>query len=372
MKKGFFAALSILIGCTIGAGILGIPYVASESGPLTTIANIFLVCFLVTIVTLFLGEIYLRTKGNHQLIGLVEKYFGKRGRLLFSLVFFFELYCALIAYIIGSGQALTAIFNTNPVINSLIFYIIFSILLYFGLKLFAEAEVFLTVGMFFVIIFLTVISFQFINIQNFTGFQLGKFYLPFGVVLFATMGVWSVSEMKQELKDKKLLKKAIILGVAISSIVYIIFTAVVLGVTGKETTEIATLGLKQLGTFPFYISNLFAVFTMSTSFLALGYSLKDSLKFDFKLKNSMAWLLTISLPLIVFLLKITTFIQLLSIAGVFGSGITLIVIILMHKKAVKNYERKPEYKMPSSNLFYLFLILIIIFAIIYELLKIIN
>ena len=61
--------LAVLVGTIIGAGILGIPYVVAKSGFVIGAVHIILIGIIMTIVMLYLGEITLRTKANHQLPG---------------------------------------------------------------------------------------------------------------------------------------------------------------------------------------------------------------------------------------------------------------------------------------------------------------
>ncbi len=80
--KGFFAkhrlaiAVTTLIGTIIGAGVLGIPYVIAKSGFLYGSILIIAIGLAFLVLNLFVGEIVLRTKGQYQLTGYMEKYLG--------------------------------------------------------------------------------------------------------------------------------------------------------------------------------------------------------------------------------------------------------------------------------------------------------
>jgi len=79
-KKKFWVATSILVGMCIGAGVLGIPYVAAQAGFLVALVYILLIGAIILAVNLYMGEISLRTKGEHQLIGYTKKYLGEKGK----------------------------------------------------------------------------------------------------------------------------------------------------------------------------------------------------------------------------------------------------------------------------------------------------
>jgi len=52
----------MMVGTTIGAGIFGLPYVASKSGFLLTSVLIIVLGFITLLVNLMYGEVTLRTK----------------------------------------------------------------------------------------------------------------------------------------------------------------------------------------------------------------------------------------------------------------------------------------------------------------------
>src|SRR3989344_4169379 len=110
-KKEVFQAIATLTGMIIGAGVLGIPYVVAKAGILLGIIDIVAIGLVVLSMHLFLGEVVLRTPGNHQLTGYAEIYLGKRGKALMMISALIGMYGALLAYIMGEGEALAAIFG---------------------------------------------------------------------------------------------------------------------------------------------------------------------------------------------------------------------------------------------------------------------
>jgi tyrosine-specific transport protein len=211
-----FEAIATLVGTIIGAGILGIPYVISKAGFWTGILDILILGFVVLLLYLYLGEIVLRTKGFHQLPGYAEKYLGKIGKKLMVFSAVFGNYGALIAYIIGVGAALAAIFGGQPLAYSIVFFCIVSLIVYLGLKAVSESELIMLPIVVSIILLVTVLSIKQLDISNFTSFNLSQILLPYGVILFAFLGAPAIPEMREELiKNEKLLKKAIIIGALI-------------------------------------------------------------------------------------------------------------------------------------------------------------
>ena len=72
MKKEVAEAVATLVGGTIGAGILGIPYVVAKSGLLTGIVDIILIGAAILVVNLYMGKIVLRTKMTPAMVGMLR------------------------------------------------------------------------------------------------------------------------------------------------------------------------------------------------------------------------------------------------------------------------------------------------------------
>lgn len=365
-----FRATALLCGTIIGAGVLGIPYIISKVGFIPGFFIILIIGLAMMMLNLLLGEVILRTPGNHQLPGYAERYLGKTGKRLMMFSMIFGIYGALIAYIIGSGQALATVFGLSNAAFSIAFFVVASTIIYIGLKTIAKSELFFIATVFLIFggLFLySILSGRF-SIDNLTTINLQNIFLPYGVVLFAFIGTAAIPEMKEYLShNKKKLKKAIIIGSLIPLFAYLMFTFAVLGITGEKTTEIATIGLGEVfGKFILVIGNLFAALAMFTSFLTLGLAMKEVYLFDYKLRNILAWALTVIIPFIIFLLGLTTFIKVIGITGAIAGGIDGILIVLMFWKARKKQYRVPEYKLGKKHIIGFLLMLMFILGIIYQ------
>lgn len=361
-REGFFEAIAILVGTVIGAGVLGIPYVVSRTGIIPGLILIFLLGGALLLLFLYLGEIILRTKGTHQLTGYAQKYLGKWGKRAMAFSMVFGIYGALIAYLIGIGESLHAIFGVSALTFSLLYFLFAAVILYIGLKSVKKWELLLAFLFLGIIFLITSVSSFEIKLSNLMFFNWKMFFLPYGVILFAFLGTAALPEMKQVLiKQRKKFKKAIIIGGLIPILTYAIFTLVVVGVTGLQTTEISTIGLgESLGESMVIFGNLFAIFAMGSSFLILGLALKHMYHFDYKLNHKLSWFLSIFIPLIIFLLGAKSFISVIGITGAVAGGVDGVVVALMYRNVNKIKGRKPEYKMKYNK--YLIWFLIIVFG----------
>src|SRR3989338_3141021 len=180
-KKELYEAIATLVGVVIGAGVLGVPYVVQQAGLWIGLFDIALIGIAVLFINLFLGEIVLRTKGNHQLTGYAGKYLGKWGKALMSFSMIFGIYGAMIAYLIGEGKAFTAIFGGTPVIWSLIYFAFVAFIVYIGLKAVEESELFMSAAFIIVIVLICILAFGAVKTGNLAGFDLTNIMVPYGV-----------------------------------------------------------------------------------------------------------------------------------------------------------------------------------------------
>jgi tyrosine-specific transport protein len=380
MEKPLFVATATLIGFVVGAGILGLPYAFSKTGFLTGALNIIIIGLAILFLNLMIGETCLRTKTRHQLTGYIEKYLGYRWKNIMVILLSLGWYGAMIAYIIKIGEFLSALINPFFQINSIYFSVIFALIgsysVYKGISIIKKSEfwmVFLTLT---TLIVIGIFSIPNMQIANLDGFQLSKFWIPFGVVLFAFGGAGAIPEMREELKkDKYLMKHAIILGTVISALIYLLFPLFVVGVTGLNTTDGAIIGLgKSLGYKMLLLGVFFGMLTMSTSFLVVGLAMKEIFKFDYKKNNKASSLGACLIPfissLIIILLKIdNAFYKVIDITGSLLYPLTSILLVIMFWKAKKVGERKPEYSLKYAKILGISIIILFLAGFVNELIK---
>ncbi len=368
MNKKFWATTFTLTGTIIGAGILGLPFIFAKSGWLAGLFWLIVLGAVMMFVNLAFGEITLRTRGRHQLSGYAEKYLGTWGKRIMFFAMIFGVYSALLAYLIGEGESLSRLFpgNINPIFLAATFWLIMTLLLREGLKGLKKVETWGVIAVITIVIGIFIKFLPQIKPSNLMTSNLSQFTLPIGIVMFAFLGFTSIPELRQEIKgQEKLLKRAIILGSLIPIILYILFTAVFVGILGNEVTEVATLSFGPIIT-------ILGIFTMLTSYFVLSYSLKDTFKFDLKTSKTINFIFTSFVPLILYIIiaqyKVLGFASILGIGGVISVGLTGILILLIGKRAKTSKRNKndPEIKMPINWLIIIILSIIFLSGIILQ------
>ena len=357
MKKELFTAIFILTSISIGAGVLALPYVFSQAGFLTATLMLVFMTLILLLLYLYLGEIVLRTKGRHHLAGLAEKYLGKKGKHLMFLFNSLGIYGALLAYTIGAGYALNAIYPWNQNYYSIIYFLIMSIILYYGKKIFEKTETFLSASKIIFMAIIGIILIPKINFDKIIVFDITKLHVPYGAILFSLLAISAIPMMGEELRNKNNLKASITYGMLLTFLIYMIFVTGMVG-TSAAKEELSTTGVRGvIG----LLANLFAVFAMSTAFIALGYAQKQIYMYDYLFKKFNAWTLTLIIPLALFLLDFRNFITVVEVTGSVAGGLVLLLVLIMHSRSKKLGNREPEYEI-QDNIFVKSL-LFLIFAI---------
>ncbi|MBI2582019.1 amino acid permease [Candidatus Woesearchaeota archaeon] len=373
--------IGTLLGAIVGAGILAIPYVIAQSGLLFGFILTVILGLSLLLVNLMAGEIILRTKKQHQLTGYAEKYLGPWGKRLMMFSMIFSIYGALTAYLIGLGETVAAIFHWgHPLLYTAVCFLIGFFIIYRGVKATGTVDFLLMGLLIFIILIITVVSYQNITVDNLTTLNFAKFFAPYGVILFALMGLPAVPEVQEVIEpQKEKMKKVLIIGSLIPIFLYLLFAAVVVGVIGLDNFEvlepnqrIATVALSiysspVLGIF----ANLIAVLAMFTSFLTLGTALIEMYEYDYALRHSSALILTFFIPLTITLFSLSTFISIIALTGAVAGGLQVILIIFTFWKARTQGERVPEYSLPRHTFLGSLLILLFSIGVAIELLQIV-
>lgn len=349
----FWQATATLVGSVIGAGVLGVPFVIARTGVLPGFIILILLGCAAILLNLMFAEVVLRTHFRHQIAGYMKKYLGRTAYAFSIIALLAGCYGALTTYLIGEGEILHALFSVDKVLGSIIFFAVAALMLYFGLKLIKIFELWLVFSFLIIILGIFLFSGASIDFSNWHYINWQNSFSIYGVILFAFGGGASAVVPLREIlrSDQKQVAKSVALASFIPLIIYVVFAFIVVGVTGLNTTEVATVGLgKTIGQYMLIGGNLFALFTMFTGFLTTGIILKEFFEFDMRFSRFLSWFLVIILPIMIFALGMRDFIKTMGIAGALTFGITGVLIILSFWRAKKRGDREPEFKLPKLKL----------------------
>jgi len=335
-KISLLEGIALMVSGTIGAGVLGIPYAVSRVGAVIGISYILILGALMTGLNLLLGSVLSKTGSNYHLSSLARKYLGRVGEWLMTGLFYISTLGILMTYIIGEGETLAELFGGDPYMWGSAFLFFGALIIFTGMRTVKTVEFILSIAILAILFLIIIWSGTALQWEHLRYVELSALFFPYGIVLFAFSGTAVVPEVHSILHERSAtFKKVIIWSGLIITGVYVLFALMVVGVTGPQTTEIATIGLgKALGGPMFIFGNIFAVIAMATSFFIIGLSLRDSLVWDYKFPRVVAGLLVCGVPYLIYSLGIQQFALVMGlVGGVFVSlGMILTVLIYMKSK----------------------------------------
>ncbi|MEI6533622.1 MAG: aromatic amino acid transport family protein [Candidatus Roizmanbacteria bacterium] len=314
----------LLLGSIIGAGILSLPIVLTQSGWLVYIFYLVALGFLLSQNNKMYREIVDASKTKHQLSGYVQLILGKRIATLSSFLHIFSNFGALLAYLILGGTFIGFIFAIPSYIGTIIFYTITTIFLIYFEKWLRLLEVYFTFIKI-ALILCTII----IGINQIDGMHI--FALPaighnpiitYGVILFALNGFTIIPE----LQNRKDMNKSIYIAEILAVTIYIFFAFTF---AGRSQDDFFNFPSREIGLL-FSITGFFLVLT---PYLLISWVNYDSFTQDHNFSKSKAHLIGLLVPAILFLIGITSFLQVISITGgIFFGSIGIIISIMYLKK----------------------------------------
>ncbi len=345
----FWYAVATLVGSTVGVGIYGIPFAFQKAG--FGVGFLFLIGIggLIILSNLLYGEIILRTHERHQLVGYTNKYLGVWARKINLFTFMVGAYGALIGIIIISGGFMANIasffIRLSPTSWSTIFVLVASIFIFRGLRTISKVDFFMMLFIAAIVFLIGLFGIKHVDLGNYALAIKDFWFLPFGVIMFSMSSMQGVPLVREVLvgnEDK--LRKALMVGAVIPAVLYLLFSLVVVGISGEATSPDAISGLAGfLGPRIVFIGSLLGLLTSLTIFLNLGTALKESLQEDFHFGHRWAWFLTIIPPYVLFLSGIRNFIDIIGLVGGLAVSIEMVILIFLYVKARKNGDRVPEY-----------------------------
>jgi len=351
LNNPFLLALSTLVGTTIGAGIFGLPSVVAQSGIVVSLLYLVVLGGGVLLLHLFLGEVALRTKEKHRIIGYSRMYLGRWAEFLAVFSTVFGVVGSLLAYLIVGGDFLGVVagdfISFSPATYSLIFWVFLSAFIFKGIQLIAKAEFFMNLALFAAVAVVFAAAAPHVKIENIPLVTSSGILLPFGVVFFAFVG-WAaipeIADLFKKRKDRKSLDNVVITSSLVVGALYLLFAFFVVGVSGAATTEEALQGLLPfLGKGVVTVGALFGLIAIAASYLVLGNYLKNSLRYDYKVPALVAAGVAVFTPLLLYVIGFREFIQILGVVGGVVGVVEGFLITSLFIAARKKGTRKPEY-----------------------------
>ena len=355
MHSRFIGGILLIVGTSIGGGMLALPVANAATGFWQSSVFLFICWVFMTLGAFFILEanLYL-PKGKH-MVSMAAATLGNYGLLAAWISYLFLLYTLLSAYISGGADVLNSLLlktgmHLSDWQSSLIFTFLFGLIVYGGIRYVDYVNRGLMFGKLVVYILLVVLIAPHINLHYFNHGDVR--YIGGSIMILITSFGFAiiVPNLRDYFDDNiKLLKKVIFIGSLIPLFCYLAWDAVIMGAIPSEgsqnleslmhnphtTSALATLLTARVQSAT--ISALFNFFTsicMLTAFLGVSLCLYSFLADGLKLRERGShgiglFLLTFAPPLLIVIYYPGAYINALGYAGIFCIILLLLLPALM-------------------------------------------
>ena len=359
-NKNFGATLMIL-GTSIGAGILALPIVSAGQTFGTSVLWLCVCWFIMTLSALALLEVNLWLGPKNNFVSMAKATLGTFGQLVawfFYLLLFYSLLCA---YIAGTADVMHVVLNALHFsiahwIEILLVMLIMGYIIVRGIGVVDVTNrvlVFVKLGIYFVVV---AALFKHVAPKELMAgthaFSLNAF-----MVMFTSFGYANVLPTLVDYldRDHKQAVKIVLIGSLIPLLIYIVWIAVIQGVIPRDqlvaiassthavTALLETMQANGAG-WVATLANVFMSICALTSFLGVALAMVDFLADGTKVSkhSSKGWLvyaLAFIPPTVIVLLSPDIFIKALSYAGICCVVLLVLlpVIMVLVGRHIKNY-----------------------------------
>jgi tyrosine-specific transport protein len=366
MRSRFIGGILLIVGTSIGGGMLALPVANAATGFWQSSLFLLLCWAFMTLGAFFILEANLYLPRGKHMVSMAAATLGNYGLLAAWISYLFLLYTLLSAYVSGGADVLNSLLlktglHLNEWQASTLFTLIFGLIVYGGIYSVDYANRVLMFGKLAVYCLLVLLIAPYVELSHFQHADI-KYITSSIMILITSFGFAIIVPNLRDYfnDDVKQLKRVIFIGSLIPLICYIAWDAVIIGSLPSSGEH----GLESLMNNPHttsalahllsekvnnkMISGLFNFFTsicMLTAFLGVSlclYSfLADGLKLREKGKQGVGlFFLTFIPPLILVLYYPGAYIHALSYAGIFC------IILLLLLPALMCYFGRRKYQSP--------------------------
>ena len=387
MVRHIILPVSLMAGAIIGAGMFSLPYLFHQAGIILSLLILAALTFVVTFIHLLYADIILKTKGERNFVSYTREYLGLNASRVAFFMSIVEMIIVLVIYLILAskfiGSLIQSFWSLYPAdswisVIVLLFWIAGSIAIFWDLKELSLIQFLITVSMVVIISFVLIFAVfnggseklfsEIYPLAN--GFNFNNLFVLLGPILFALSGRVVIVEVIKYFSPKKPLleiRRSIILGTVIPAIIYAFFALSVLALSESVSLDSISGLIGSLPPFLIASFSILGLLAIWTSYIAVGFDVKNILQIDLNLSNFKSGAIVVFLPIVLYFAGLTDFIFLISLVGGLFLTLESIFIVKMWQKLDK--KNNPP---AGGGIFLYIVVFILCITLIYEIWKLLT
>ena len=342
-KLTTFEAISMIVGNSVGTGIIAVPYLATQNSLFDVIWMVALAYIVNVILHLIIAELTYNNGGLQLVKSFESELFHGKMKQMFSWIMFVMYGLAIMVGVSGNinggAQILVNWFGMPLWAAQIAYYGIAGIVVFLGMKAVGIAQKYAVMLLMGIVAVMTVGTFLHpVNALYTAPFHWNNLLALYSMVVFATSANQAVIQVVKGLDgNPKKIRKSIFFGFALSSCFVLIVTlTVLLGTKGTVDKELAYMQLgESIGKWAVILAGIFSLFALLTTFWSNTLALRDVVHEQVGTGNRISWVIA-TVPCILFaVFGVSSFIVLTRIM----SGVVVLVSIMLVLTYVKSRRK---------------------------------
>ena len=328
-----FEAISMIVGNSIGTGIIAVPYQAVRNSMWDVVWMVAFAYIVNVILHLIIAELSYNNGGVQLVKSFEGELFHGKMKKIFSWIMFIVYGLAIMVGVSGNinggAQIFVNWFGLPLWAAQLIYYLIAGSVVFMGMKAVGIAQKYSVALLLVIVAVMTAGTFLHPRNTLYTApFHINNLLALYSMVVFATSANQAVIKVVKGLNgDSKRIRKTIFTGFGLSSLFVLVVTlTVLLGTKGAVDKELAYMQLgESIGGWALILAGIFSLFALLTTFWSNTLALRDVVHEQVGTGNRVSWLIA-TVPCILFaVFGVSSFIVLTRIM----SGVVVLVSIML-------------------------------------------
>lgn len=326
-------SICMIVGNSIGTGIIAVPYLATKNSMLDVVWMVVLAYIINVILHLIIAELSYNNGGVQLVKSFEGELFHGTAKKMFSWIIFIihglAIMIGVSGNINGGAQIFTNWFGIPLWTAQLVYYAIAGCIVFLGMKAVGIAQKYAVLLLMGIVAAMTAGTFMHpVNALYTSAFHWNNLLALYSMVVFATSANQAVIQVVKGLDgNPRKIRKSIFIGFGLSSLFVLIVTiTILLGTKGEITRELAYMQLgESIGTWAVILAGIFSLFALLTTFWSNTLALRDVVHEQLSIGNRVSWLIA-TVPCILFaIFGVNSFIVLTRIM----SGVVILVSIML-------------------------------------------